>query len=260
MNDNYFENEGTFEEFDLGNTEETDYNPFETDEEEQAEPAPISRFSEVKKEDCSRETEVDTSKEADLEASVGIAHEENPFTAALSKAEEAQAQLDAGSLFSKCPVFDYGGAVDEIENANISFEQLRIEKSADFPELEDGKKISWTMEYGSIKKSVVNPKDTIISKLKTEIETSKEFLEALKKAKDKNPACKVKPTIRAQSKGIASYLPKQVALYKDPLKKQCNRKRSYACCRLKMEMSMKCGKLRWVFSQQKQKTYRNYQR
>lgn len=205
MSDNYFENTETFGDFDLGNIEDVDYNPFETDEEEQAEPAPTSRFSEIKKEDCSRETGVDASKEAHLETSVGIAHEENPFEAALSKAEDEQAKTDAGSLFSKAPVFDYGGAVEEIANANISFEQLRIDKSADFPELEDGKKISWTMEYGSIKKPVVNPKEVIISKLKAEIETSKEFLEALKKAKDKNPACKVKPTIRAQSKGISAY-------------------------------------------------------
>lgn len=72
-------------------------------------------------------------------------------------------------------------------------------------ELEDSKKVSWTVEYGTIRKQISSPKDTIIAELKMEIETSKEFLEALKKAKDKSPACKIKPVIRAQSKGVASY-------------------------------------------------------
>lgn len=131
--------------------------------------------------------------------------EENPFKAAMQKAEDDQAKNNAESLFSKLPVFEYGGASEEIKNADISFEQLRIEKSSDFPELEDGKKVSWNVEYGSIKKAVTNPKDTIIGKLKSEIETSAEFLTALKKAKDKSPACKLKPVIKAQSKGISQY-------------------------------------------------------
>lgn len=109
----------------------------------------------------------------------------NPFEAAMQKAEDDQAKNNAESLFSKLPVFEYGGASEEIKNADISFEQLRIEKSSDFPELEDGKKVSWNVEYGSIKKAVTNTKDTIIGKLKSEIETSAEFLTALKKAKEK---------------------------------------------------------------------------
>lgn len=205
MNDSYFEDDNTFGDFEdtdgfnLGSTEEVDYNPFE----EQAEPAPISRINEIKPQIYTRETEVEiTSKpECDMPADSAC----DPFALALAKAEDEQVKADAGSLFSKLPVFEYGGAVEEISKFEITFEQLRIDKSADFPELEDGKKVSWTMEYGSIKKPIANPKDTVILKLKSEIEISKEFLEALKKAKDKNPACKVKPTIRAQSKGISAY-------------------------------------------------------
>lgn len=221
MNDNFYDLEGnTFgnlgddeldtEDFDLGSSDGTFDNlsdeEFETDMEadEQAEPAPISRFSEAKQENCSRKTEDDSLEETHIETSVGIAHEVNPFDIAMQKAEDEQIKKKAGSLFSKLPVFEYGGAAEEIKNAEISFEQLRIEKSTDFPELEDGKKVSWNVEYGGIKKSITKPEDTVISKLKAEIETSAEFLTALKKAKDKAPSCKVKPTIKAQSKGITA--------------------------------------------------------
>ena len=37
-----------------------------------------------------------------------------------------------------------------------------------------------------------------------DIENSKAFRDALKKSKDKNPICKVKPRVKAQSKGVAS--------------------------------------------------------
>jgi PRTRC genetic system protein A len=40
--------------------------------------------------------------------------------------------------------------------------------------------------------------------MKTDIEASKEFTDSLKKAKDKNPACKIKPRVTAQSKGTDS--------------------------------------------------------
>lgn len=130
---------------------------------------------------------------------------ENPLAAAVAQAEEKQVSVTAESLFAKAPVFEYGGASEDIADTSKTFEELRIEKSADFPELDDGKRVSWTMEYGKIVKNVGVPNKTVIGKMKGEIENSKEFLEALKKAKDKNLVCKVKPKITAQSKGIAGY-------------------------------------------------------
>lgn len=129
----------------------------------------------------------------------------NPLAAAAAKAEDKQAAVTAESLFAKAPVFEYGGATEDITDTSKTFEELRVEKSSDFPELEDGKRVSWTMEYGKIVKNVPTPNKTVIGKMKSEIENSKEFIEALKKAKDKNLVCKVKPKITAQSKGIASY-------------------------------------------------------
>jgi PRTRC genetic system protein A len=66
------------------------------------------------------------------------------------------------------------------------------------------KRVSWTVEYGKITKNVTDAKGMTIAKMKSDIEASKEFLDALKKAKDKNPACKVKPRVTAQSKGTAA--------------------------------------------------------
>ena len=59
--------------------------------------------------------------------------------------------------------------------------------------------------YGKVVKPVPNPTKTMIGEFKKEIETSKEFLEALKKSKDKAPKRVIKPQIHMQKKGIAAY-------------------------------------------------------
>ena len=117
--------------------------------------------------------------------------------------EQAKSTKAEQGFEEKLPVFTYGGATETISDTSKTFDELRIEKSADFPELEEGKRVSWTVEYGKITKNVPDPKGTSIGKIKSDIETSKEFLDSLKKAKDKNPVCKVKPRVTAQSKGTA---------------------------------------------------------
>ena len=87
----------------------------------------------------------------------------------------------------------------------MTFEELRIAKSDDFPELGEGKRVSWSVEYGKVTKQITDPKGTTIQSVKEEIERSKAFLDGLKKSKDKSPICRVKPRVTAQSKGIASY-------------------------------------------------------
>lgn len=108
-------------------------------------------------------------------------------------------------LFEKCPVFSYGGTTEEIKDPAMTFEELRIAKSEDFPELADVKKVSWTVEYGKSVRTINDPKGTTIASVKEALERSKDFLNNLKKAKDKSPTCFVKPKITSQSKGIASY-------------------------------------------------------
>ena len=107
-------------------------------------------------------------------------------------------------LSEKPPVFEYAGATENINDTSKTFDELRIEKATDFPELDDGKRVSWSVEYGKINKSVADPKGTSIGKMKSDIEASKEFTDSLKKAKDKNPVCKIKPRVTAQSKGQAT--------------------------------------------------------
>jgi len=116
------------------------------------------------------------------------------------KASKADTKESDKGFADKPPVFEYAGATENINDTAKTFNELRVEKSADFPELEDGKKVSWSMEYGKIVKAVLDPKMSI-GKLKAGIEKSKEFADSLKKAKDKNPSCKVKPRVTAQSKG-----------------------------------------------------------
>jgi hypothetical protein len=126
-----------------------------------------------------------------------------PTEAAAQKTEVKEA--DPTGFADKSPVFEYAGATENIDDASKTFDELRIEKSADFPELEDGKRVSWTVEYGKITKTVSDPKGTSVGKMKSDIELSKEFTDSLKKPRaDKNPVCKVKPRVTAQSKGMPS--------------------------------------------------------
>ena len=138
--------------------------------------------------------------------------EEEPdlFSAFNTQEDTPPAAPAAGqvSLFDKPAVFSYGGAKEPIEDASMTFEELRIQKCEDFPELESGKSVSWRVKYGTVTKSVADPKADTVAKLKEEIERSKAFLDGLKKAKtdkDRNPDCLVSPVVIAKSKGIAAY-------------------------------------------------------
>ena len=127
----------------------------------------------------------------------------NLFEAAVAKAEEKQAETTKNSLIDKLPIFVHGSAKEEIVDTSKTFEQLRLEKAEDFPELDEGDNVSWKVTYGTITKVVTNKKDTIAS-FKKKIEDSKEFTNALKKAKGTEIECKVSPTITAKKKGIMS--------------------------------------------------------
>ena len=111
----------------------------------------------------------------------------DPLASAISAAETKEAETAQQSLVEKAPVFEYAGASENIDDTAKTFDELRIEKASDFPELDDGKRVSWSVEYGKVTKNVADPKATSIGKIKSEIETSKEFIDALKKSKDKNP-------------------------------------------------------------------------
>ena len=173
--------------FDLGSEQvDDDFDPFASDDEQETDITnDESNASEQK-----TQTVPSTTNKAKAETSAKQSEEKG------SKAEQ--------NLSEKLPVFEYAGATENIDDVSKTFEELRIEKSSDFPELEDGKRVSWTVEYGKVIKTVSDAKGTSIGKIKTDIETSKEFTEGLKKAKDKNPICKVKPRVIAQSKGNAA--------------------------------------------------------
>ena len=110
------------------------------------------------------------------------------------------------ALAAKPAVFSYAKVKENIEDRDSTFEDLRQKYEADFPELSDPKTISWTVNYGKTTKSVSNPGSDKVYEIKAEIENSKAFKDALKKAKtdaDKNPECTVKAFKKAQSKGEA---------------------------------------------------------
>lgn len=84
----------------------------------------------------------------------------NPIAAAIDKQETQAAQTAAKSLFEKAPIFSYGSAKDEITDGAMTFEELRIAKADDFPELGEGKRVSWSVEYGKVTKAISDPKGT----------------------------------------------------------------------------------------------------
>ena len=145
---------------------------------------------------------------ADLEKLLDSAGstDSNPLQQAIAAAEEKDSKESAASLFSRPPLFCHGGVSEEITNPKMTFEQLREEKSRDFSELEDSSKVTWTMEYGKTIRPIQKPNSDVIFAVKKEIETSKAFLEALRKKGGQQISCKVKPKITAQKKGIASYM------------------------------------------------------
>jgi len=125
----------------------------------------------------------------------------NPLTAAMD-------EQDKRSIYAKPPIFEHGAVSELIEDLEQTFEDLRVAKADDFPELEDSIRVSWDVTYGKVRKTVPTPKKTKIGEYKKTIEASKEFTDALKKDKDKSPSCIVKPRITAQSKGERMALPK----------------------------------------------------
>ncbi|MBP5717481.1 MAG: Mov34/MPN/PAD-1 family protein, partial [Abditibacteriota bacterium] len=118
-----------------------------------------------------------------------------------SSADEPQ------SIADRPPIFSYGGVKEPIADASLTFEELRIQKADDFPELSEGKTVSWRVKYGVVTRTIADPKGKSVASVKEEIEQSKAFLDGLKKAKgkDKNPDCLVTPTVTAKSKGVAAY-------------------------------------------------------
>ena len=111
---------------------------------------------------------------------------DNPIVAAF---EQKTAENTKTGLLEKPPIFYHKGVKEDIADASMTFEELRICKAEDFTDLEEGKRVSWSVEYCGIRKEIKDPKGTTIISMKEMIERSREFLEALKKAKDKNPCC-----------------------------------------------------------------------
>lgn len=136
---------------------------------------------------------------------VPAAEPANPISAAIDKQETQASQAAAKSLFEKLPVFAHKSVKEPIEDASMTFEELRIQKSEDFADLEEGKYVSWSVEYCGIRKEIKDPKGTTIISMKETIERSREFLDALKKSKDKSPDCLVKPKVVMKTKGTAAY-------------------------------------------------------
>lgn len=141
----------------------------------------------------------------------------DPFDAVMQNLEVQGEKRMLEALAAKPAIFSYAKVKENIEDRDSTFEDLRQRYEADFPELSDPKTISWTVNYGKTTRSVSNPGSDKVYDIKTEIENSKAFKEALKKAKtdaDKNPECIVRLFKKAQTKGEALSGIKELCLTK----------------------------------------------
>ena len=130
----------------------------------------------------------------------------DPFEQALNAAQNQQESRMLETLAAKPAFFSYGKVKESIEDRESTFEDLRAKYETDFPELSDGKLISWSVNYGKVTKQINNPASDKVYTVKAEIEKSKAFTDGLKKAKtdaERNPECVVKLLKKAQSKGEA---------------------------------------------------------
>jgi len=184
---------------------DSEFNPFDDDESSYGAADEEISESETEVEEVVDDDEVQANEQTSSEPEVTPANEtsatsENPFEAAVAKAEEKQAEAAKVGLVSKLPIFEYAGANEEIVDTSKTFEDIRNEKAADFPELDDSNRVTWKMVYGKVTKNIANPKAVTVAKQKTDIESSKEFLDSLKKTKG-DVICKITPTVTAQKKG-----------------------------------------------------------
>lgn len=142
----------------------------------------------------------------------------DPYEAALKKAKAKSDERLTDRFAEKEAIFTYGKAKDPISDRDCTFEELRQKYETDFPELSESKKVSWTVSYGKVAKSVGISGSDKVYDIKAEIEKSKEFLNGIKKAKtdaEKQPECLVKPRVTAQSKG------ERCRVFRMPAYKEC---------------------------------------
>ncbi len=101
------------------------------------------------------------------------------FGAVVEQSEEDAAAALLVKVTTSCPVFDYASIQDEIADANMTFEQLRVKMSADCPELEARAHVSWALSYAGLTERITDVNSTIYS-AKSKLEQSKKFKDALK--------------------------------------------------------------------------------
>ena len=170
--------------FDLGSAPVAeDFDPFAMDDE-------LPDGGTALKDDAAENTAQQTKEDNQEPKQAGKVSKEPAVKASVpgtGTAPKSKSMKTEPGLEEKPPAFAYAGATETISDTSMTFDELRMEKAGDFPELDDGKRVSWTVEYGRITRIVADPKGTSIGKMKSNIEASKEFLDSLKKAKDKNP-------------------------------------------------------------------------
>ena len=128
------------------------------------------------------------------------------FGTVIGQTEEEMLEELMVKVTTSRPVFDYSCIQDEITDANMSFEQLRVKMAVDCPELEAHGHVSWSISYAGFTERISDVNSTIYS-VKSKLEQSKKFKDAMKKhkSKDELPVCRVKPTVTAQKKGILPF-------------------------------------------------------
>ena len=94
------------------------------------------------------------------------------FGAVVEQSEEDSLAELLVKVTTSRPVFDYSCIQDEITDADMTFEQLRVKMSADCPELEARAHVSWALSYAGLTERITDVNSTIYS-AKSKLEQSK---------------------------------------------------------------------------------------
>ncbi len=199
-----------------GGTAAGDENPFDVPQAEcpppEQSPAKVEELEENPEQPPAEETEPLPEPEPEPAAPAAPAKEKKanppaPTVEAPNPIEEAFAKTAVENtqkgILEKPPVFCHKNVREPIEDTSQTFEDLRIRKSEDFADLEEGKYVSWSVDYCGVHKEIKDPKGSTIASVKETIERSPEFLKALKK-KGSSQECLVKPKVVMKTKGTAS--------------------------------------------------------
>ncbi|MCI8404308.1 MAG: hypothetical protein HFE52_02560 [Clostridia bacterium] len=170
------------------------------EEQKTAKESETAEVKEIKQDEKAVDNNASVQDKQEVSDAGGEQESSNPFEAEIDRVETQAAEETKAGLLNKPPVFKFAAVKEDIIDLSQTFDNIRVAKAKDFPELEDVNRVTWSMNYCGVVKKIAKPKEMTIGEQKKLIEESKEFITAIKRKKG-DFDCEVIPTVIAQKKG-----------------------------------------------------------